>query len=93
MKAIWNKQVLAESDDVVEVEGNQYFPKDSVNEEFIEVSPNRSECPWKGTAYYYHLNVDGEHNENAVWYYPDPKPAASEVKDRIAFWPGITIEE
>lgn len=93
MKAVWNKQVLAESDDIVELEGNQYFPKDSINEEFFERSPNRSECPWKGTAYYFHLNVDGTENQNAAWYYPEPKEAASEIKDRIAFWKGVVIED
>ena len=92
MKAIWNKKVLAESDDTVVVEGNHYFPKEAINEEFFEESPNKSECPWKGTAYYYHLNINGDRNQNAAWYYPDPKPAASEIKDKVAFWKGVVIE-
>lgn len=93
MKAVWNKQVIAESDDVVEVEGNIYFPKESINEEFFERSPNKSEDPWKGTAFYYHLNVNGTTNENAAWFYPEPKAAASEIKDRVAFWQGVVIKE
>ena len=93
MKAIWNKKVLAESDDVIEVEGNQYFPKNSINEELFERSPNKSECPWKGTAHYFHLNVDGSLNENAAWFYPEPKPEAKKIKDRIAFWKGVVIEQ
>lgn len=92
MKAVWNNHVLAESDNTVEVEGNQYFPKDSVNMEYFEDSPNRSECPWKGSAYYYHITINGNTNENAAWYYPDPKPAASEIKNKVAFWKGVVIE-
>ena len=92
MKAVWNKNILAESDKVVELEGNIYFPRNSVREEFLEDSPHRTECPWKGTAYYYNLNVDGSINENAAWFYPEPKAEANEIRDHIAFWKGVTIE-
>lgn len=93
MKAEWNGQVIAESDDTVVVEGNHYFPKASLRREFIEPSEHTSYCPWKGTASYYSLSVDGEHNGDAVWYYADPKPEAASIKDRVAFWKGVRIIE
>ena len=92
MKAVWQDAVLAESEDIVEVEGNPYFPMDSINCEFFKGSDHRTVCPWKGTASYYSLQVDGQTNENAAWYYPDPKPAASEISERIAFWRGVEIQ-
>jgi uncharacterized protein (DUF427 family) len=93
MKAIWNGEVIAESDRTVEIEGNQYFPPSSVKEEFLEASPKTSTCPWKGEARYYHLHVDGSDNENAAWYYPEPKKEASEIKGMIAFWNGVQIKD
>ncbi len=91
-KALWGGQVIAQSDATVVVEGNQYFPPAAVKKEFLEPSKHTSVCPWKGTAHYYHVNVDGMRSENAAWYYPDPKPAAAEIKDRIAFWKGVRVE-
>jgi uncharacterized protein (DUF427 family) len=91
-KATWAGKVIAESDSCVVVEGNQYFPIDAVKEELLRPSTHTSICPWKGTANYYHLEVDGMRNENAAWYYADPKPAASEIKGRVAFWKGVRVE-
>lgn len=93
MKAIWNGKVIAESDETVVVEGNHYFPFDSVNEEFLKTSETNTLCPWKGVASYYTLDVDGVANPDAAWYYPDPKPAAEEIRGRIAFWKGVRITE
>jgi len=91
-KASWGGKVIAESNATVIVEGNQYFPPEAVKKENLEPSNHTSVCPWKGTAHYYHLEVDGIRNDNAAWYYPDPKPAAAEIKDRIAFWKGVRVE-
>ena len=91
-KATWGGKIIADSDHCVVVEGNQYFPADSVNKEFFKPSSHTSVCPWKGTAHYYNLEVDGMKNQNAAWYYPQPKPAAAEIKDRIAFWKGVKVE-
>ena len=91
MKAIWNGVVLAESDDTRVVEGNHYFAPESVRAEHLEASATRSHCGWKGEAHYHTLVVDGQRNEDAAWYYPDPKPAAAEIRDRIAFWRGVEI--
>ncbi|MEM9554455.1 MAG: DUF427 domain-containing protein [Acidobacteriota bacterium] len=91
-KAVWNGRVVAESDDTVVVEGNHYFPHDSIHSEYFRASDHTSVCPWKGTAKYYHLEVDGELNQNAVWVYPDPKPAAAAVRDRLAFWKGVEVD-
>ena len=91
MKAIWNGQVLAASDDTVVVEGNHYFPAASLDETCFRASPTTSVCPWKGTASYYDVVVGQEVNRDAAWYYPDPKPAAAEIKDRVAFWKGVTV--
>lgn len=91
MKALWKGTVIAESQDTVVVEGNHYFPKDSVNTAVLEPSAHTSVCPWKGTAHYYSLNVDGERNENAAWYYPEPKDAARQIRDRVAFWKGVSV--
>lgn len=90
-KAVWNGEIIAQSDDTVVVEGNHYFPEDSVNFEFLEHSPTHTVCGWKGRASYYHVDVEGEKNEDAAWYYPDPKPAADEIKGRIAFWRGVDV--
>lgn len=91
MRAIWNETVVAESDDIVTVEGNAYFPAASVRPEVLKPSTHTSGCPWKGTAHYHSLVVDGAENANAVWFYPDPKPAAAEIKDRLAFWKGVKV--
>jgi uncharacterized protein (DUF427 family) len=93
MKAIWNDTVLAESDDTEVVEGNHYFPPESIDKDFFEASDHTSVCPWKGTASYFSIVVDGERNENAAWTYPNPKDAASEIKDHVAFWNGVEVVE
>lgn len=92
MKAIWNGAVIAESEDTVVVEGNHYFPRAAVRAEYLKPSATRSTCPWKGQAGYYTLVVDGTENRDAAWYYPEPKPAAAQIKDRIAFWRGVRVE-
>jgi len=92
MKATWNGKVLAESDETVVVEGNQYFPRESVNEEYFEESATHSTCPWKGEASYLSVVVDGQTNKDAAWYYPEPKDAAKEIKGRVAFWKGVKVE-
>jgi len=91
MKAIWKGQTLAESDDIVTVEGNAYFPADSIAAEFFEDSDSSSVCPWKGAASYKSITVDGETNEDAAWYYPEPKEAASEIAGRYAFWKDVEV--
>ncbi|MFD1613157.1 DUF427 domain-containing protein [Sphingomonas tabacisoli] len=90
-KAVWNGATIAESDDTVVVEGNHYFPREAVNAGYLRDSPTHTTCPWKGLASYYTLAVDGAENKDAAWYYPDPKPAAAEIKDRIAFWKGVAV--
>jgi uncharacterized protein (DUF427 family) len=91
-KAVWNGVVLAESDETVVVEGNHYFPDESINTEFFKDSESHTVCPWKGTASYYDVVVNEETNIDAAWYYPDPSPAAAKVKDRVAFWRGVKVE-
>ena len=91
MKAIWNGKVIADSDDIVIVENNCYFPESSVNQEFLKSSETHTTCPWKGIASYYHLEVDGKENPDAVWYYPEPSYAAKNIKDRVAFWHGVEV--
>lgn len=91
-KAVWNGAVLAESDQTVMVEGNHYFPPESVNKEFFSSSDTSTRCPWKGMASYYNVVVDGETNADAAWYYPTPSDAASEIKDHVAFWRGVTVQ-
>lgn len=91
MKAIWNGEVIAQSEETVVVEGNHYFPADSLRREFLTASDQTSMCPWKGEASYYDLNVAGRQNPGAAWFYPTPKPAAAEIKDRVAFWRGVEI--
>jgi len=93
MKASWNNAVIAVSDETVVVEGNHYFPYDSVSQEYLQPSNTHTNCPWKGDASYYNLVVNGETNKDAAWYYPEPKEAAAEIKDRIAFWRGVTISK
>ena len=89
--ATWNGVVIAESDDIVTVEGNAYFPRDAVREDVLRPSDHHSFCPWKGTASYYDLEVDGKVNANAVWFYPTPKDAAKEINGRVAFLHGVEV--
>jgi uncharacterized protein (DUF427 family) len=91
LKAIWNNQIIAESNDTVIVEGNHYFPKDAINSAFMKESSTHTTCPWKGIASYYSLQVDGQTNLDAAWYYPDPKDDARQIKGRIAFWKGVKV--
>lgn len=91
MKAIWNNTVIAESDDTVVVEGNHYFPVASLRREHLRETDHHSVCPWKGTASYYDVVVGDAVNANAAWYYPEPKEAAREIKDRVAFWKGVDV--
>ncbi len=91
MKAIWNGQIIAESNNTVVVENNHYFPKESVSAQYLTDSSTHTTCPWKGLASYYSLSVDGQTNRDAAWYYPEPKPAASQIKDRVAFWKGVQV--
>jgi len=91
MKAVWNGAVIAESDDTVVVEGNHYFPPDSVRTELFEDSATHTTCPWKGEASYKTLVVEGERNPDAAWYYPEPKDAAAEIRDHYAFWHGVGV--
>ncbi|MEO8999599.1 MAG: DUF427 domain-containing protein [Rhodanobacter sp.] len=91
MRAIWKDAVLAESDDTVVVEGNHYFPADALSLEHFRATDHQSVCPWKGTASYYDVIVDGDVNANAAWYYPVPKGAASEITGRVAFWRGVQV--
>jgi uncharacterized protein (DUF427 family) len=91
MKALWNGHTLAESEDTVVVEGNHYFPENTLNKEFFEGSGTNSFCPWKGTASYYSLNVDGSSNKDAAWYYPTPSDLAKGIKNHVAFWKGVEV--
>jgi uncharacterized protein (DUF427 family) len=92
MKATWKGVVLAESDDTVVVEGNHYFPIDSIRREHFRESETHTHCPWKGEASYYDVVAGGETNKDAAWFYPQPKDAAKEIKDRVAFWRGVKVE-
>lgn len=89
--ARWNGTIIAQSDDTVVVEGNHYFPRESVKAEYLADSATTSMCPWKGTAHYHSLVVDGATNADAAWYYPAPKDAAAQIADRIAFWKGVEV--
>lgn len=91
VEARWNGALIASSDETVVVEGNHYFPADSVDPAVLKSSDTTSVCPWKGTAQYYSLSVDGAENKDAAWYYPDPKSAAENIRGRIAFWKGVTV--
>jgi uncharacterized protein (DUF427 family) len=93
MKAVWNGATVAESDDTVVVEGNHYFPLSSVREEVLRPSSRRTSCAWKGQASYYSLEVDGQTNEDAAWFYPDPSSAAAQISGRVAFWKGVTVTD
>jgi uncharacterized protein (DUF427 family) len=91
LKAVWNDAVIAESDDIVTVEGNAYFPAASLNMDYVKPSEHHTVCPWKGTASYYTLEVGGKQNPNAAWFYPEPKAAAKNITDRVAFWKGVAV--
>lgn len=93
MKATWKDKVLAESDETVVIEGNHYFPAESVNREYFAESATHTQCPWKGEASYYDVVVDGEVNKDAAWFYAEPKDAAREIEGRVAFWKGVKVEE
>ena len=93
MQAIWNGKVIADSDKTLVVEGNHYFPTESVHDEYLEKSATHTTCPWKGEASYYSLLVDGKENKDAAWYYPEPKDAAQQIKGHIAFWKGVEVRE
>ncbi len=90
-KATWNGVVLAESDQTIVVENNQYFPPDAVNKAYMKDSSHHSVCPWKGDASYFSVEVNGQTNKDAAWYYPTPKDAAKEIKDYVAFWKGVVV--
>ncbi len=91
-KAIWNGTILAESDRTEVVEGNQYFPPDSINREYLQESSTHTTCPWKGTANYYNIVVDGEENKDAAWCYPETKERAKKIEGYVAFWRGVKVE-
>ncbi len=92
VKAVWNGKTIAESDRTEVVENNHYFPRDDVRQDYLVASAHTTICPWKGTAEYFSLSVDGAKNQDAAWYYADPKPAAKNIAGRIAFWKGVKIE-
>ena len=92
MKATWNDTVVAESDKTVVVEGNHYFPPETIFREYFQPSTTHTTCPWKGEASYYNVVANGETNEDAAWYYPQPKEAAAEIKDHVAFWRGVKVQ-
>lgn len=93
MKAIWNGVVLAESTDTKVVEGNHYFPPGSIRREYFRDSDRHTTCPWKGVAAYYDVVAGGETARNAAWYYPEPKPAAAEIRDHVAFYGIVKVEK
>jgi uncharacterized protein (DUF427 family) len=93
MKAIWKDTVIAQSDRTVVVEGNHYFPPESVADALLQDSEKTTVCPWKGTAHYYDVVVEGETNRDAAWYYPETKDAANEIRGHIAFWRGVQVGE
>jgi uncharacterized protein (DUF427 family) len=91
-RASWNGATIAESDDIVVVEGNAYFPPEAVRQEYLAKSETHTTCPWKGEASYYDVTVNGKTNADAAWYYPNPKDAAARIKGRIAFWKGVKVD-
>ncbi len=91
-KATWNGVTVAESNNCIVVEGNQYFPREAVKQEYLQESSTHTTCPWKGLASYYSLEINGQVNKDAAWYYPEPKDAAKNIKDYIAFWHGVKVE-
>jgi len=93
MKAVWNNQLIAQSDETIVVEGNHYFPAESIDASFFKTSTHSSYCFWKGTASYYNIVVGDQLNENAAWYYPTPKSKAEKIKGYVAFWKGVVVSE
>jgi uncharacterized protein (DUF427 family) len=93
MRAIWNGEVIAESNNTIIIEGNHYFPPESINKDFFKPSDKLTTCPWKGLAAYYHVEVAGQMNEDAAWYYPAPSALAKGIKDQVAFWHGVEVGE
>ena len=93
MKAIWNNQIIAESKDTVVIENNHYFPHESINKKFFKPSETHTVCPWKGTASYYSLSVNGKDNKDAAWFYPEVSELAKGIKNRVAFWKGVKVED
>ncbi len=92
-KATWEGAVLAESNQCVDVEGNQYFPLSAINKDYFKPSATQTVCPWKGTASYYDIEVNGKRNPDAAWYYPEPKAAARQITGHVAFWKGVKVEK
>lgn len=93
MKAIWNNTTIAESNDTIVIENNHYFPAESLEKKYFEPSGKHTTCPWKGEASYFNIVFDGQRNEAAAWYYPDPKEAAKQIKNYVAFWKGVVITD
>jgi uncharacterized protein (DUF427 family) len=93
MKALWNNAIIAESDDTIVVENNHYFPAESIKKEYFKASTTHSNCPWKGVASYYTLDVNGKENKDAAWYYPEISELAKQIKGFVAFWKGVEIVE
>ena len=93
MKATWNGSIIAKSEDTIVIEGNHYFPEDSIEKAFFKPNPKTTFCSWKGTAHYFDVVVDGESNPAAAWYYPEPMEAASEIQNYVAFWGGVEVSE
>ncbi|BAO76013.1 DUF427 domain-containing protein [Winogradskyella sp. PG-2] len=93
MKAIWNNQIIAESNDTIVIEGNHYFPHDSINKEFFKPSETHTVCSWKGTASYYTISIDGKQNTDAAWFYPEVSELAKGIKNYVAFWRGVQIKD
>lgn len=93
MKAIWNDEIVAESNDTIVIEGNHYFPPQSIKKDFFKTSETQTKCPWKGMASYYSLQVNGELNIDAAWYYPEVSDRAQEIKGYVAFWNGVKVTE
>lgn len=93
MKAIWKDTLIAQSNETIVIEGNHYFPPDAVDKQYLVHSDMLTQCPWKGTANYYSIEVDGEQNKDAAWFYPEPKDAAKQIKGYVAFWRGVDIVE
>ena len=91
MKAVWNNTVIAESDSTIVIEGNHYFPPESIKKEFFDESSTNTKCGWKGTSSYYSIKIDGELNKDCAWYYPEPSEAATKIKGYIAFWKGVEV--
>ena len=93
MKATWENTLLAESDKTIVIEGNHYFPPEAIKKEYFRVSDTHSTCPWKGLASYYHVDAGGKVNQDAAWYYSEPKEAAKQIKNYVAFWRGVKVNE